>query len=151
MGLLVRKEKMKGQLSAAALLLLFALPAWAGQAEHFYNVDAEVRIEGTVREVSLELRYKDRAPFVVLALEETGTGQKFQIEVGPSWFFGEDLHAGEKAAIIGSLVRTDGDTKYVIAREVRFRGETLVARDRRGFPEWRGGGSAQRGRRRGKG
>ncbi len=150
MGLHVRREKMKGRFSATALLLL-ALPAGAGQVEHFYDVDAEVRVEGTVQEVVFELRYKDRAPFVVLALEEAGTGQKFRVEIGPSWFFGEDLHAGEKVAIMGSLVRTEGDTKFVIAREIRFGGEILVVRDRRGFPEWRGGGAAQRGRRRGKG
>jgi hypothetical protein len=61
------------------------------------------------------------------------------------------VHAGEKVVIVGSLIRAEGDVKYVIARELRFRGETMIVRDRRGFPEWRGGGPAQRGRRRGKG
>lgn len=139
---------MKARLFAA---LLLALPAWAGQAQHFYDVDAEVRIEGTVREIVLEVRYGSRAPFVILALEEAGTGQAFRIEIGPSWFFGEDVHAGEKVAIVGSLVRTEGGVKHVIARELRFRGETLIVRDRRGFPEWRGGRTGERGRRRGTG
>lgn len=150
MGYPVREGAMRGRLALAAFLL-FALPAWTGQAEHYYDVDAEVRIEGSVRELAFEHRYEDRAPFVVLALEESGTGQKYRIEIGPSWFFGKDLHAGEKVAIVGSLVRTEGDTKFVIAREVRFQGETLIVRDRRGFPEWRGKGAARRGRRKGMG
>lgn len=139
---------MKARLFAALLLVL---PAWAGQAEHFYDVDTEVRIEGTVREIVFEARYKSRAPFVVLSLEEAGTGQAFRIEIGPSWFFGEDVHAGERVAVVGSLVRTEGDVKHVIARELRFRGETMIVRDRRGFPEWRGGRAGERGRRRGTG
>jgi hypothetical protein len=134
----------------AAVLLLYALPGLAGQAGHFYDVDTEVRIEGTVREVSFELLYKDRAPFVMLTMEKSGSGQKFLIETGPSWFFGEDLHAGQTVAVVGSLVRAEGDIKYVIAREIRFGGETIVVRDRSGFPEWRGG-KAQRMRRRGRG
>jgi hypothetical protein len=139
---------MKARLIMAALVLL-ALPVLAGQTEPYYDIDAEVRIEGTVREVLFEVRYKDKAPFVILALEETGTGQRYRIETGPAWFFGEDLHPGQKVAIVGSLVRTEADTKYVIAREVHFGGETLVVRDRRGFPGWRGG-AAQRARRRGR-
>ena len=138
-------------LSVAAALALLALPLAAGQSEHFYDVDSEVRIEGTVREVLFEVRYKARAPFVILALEESESGLPVRVEIGPSWFFGEDLHAGQKVAIVGSLVKTEGDAKYVIAREVRFAGETIVVRDRRGFPGWRGGGSALRGRRRGRG
>jgi hypothetical protein len=40
----------------------------------------------------------------------------------------------------------------IIAREVLFKGQILVLRDKHGFPNWRGGGqSGGKGRRRGKG
>ncbi len=58
------------------LAALVAVPAagQAGQAAagHFYDVDKEVRFEGTVREIVLEPRYKGAAPFLVLRVEEKG-------------------------------------------------------------------------------
>jgi hypothetical protein len=145
----VWKKAMKAYLGAVALIAVWEL-AGAHQSQPFYNVDAEVRIQGTVREILFEPRYDDRAPFLVIALDQKDTGQKYRIDISPSWFFGEDLHQGEKIEVIGSLVRTADDTKQVIARELHFRGETLVLRDARGFPEWRGGRTAKGARRRGR-
>lgn len=130
------------------LAVLAAVPA-AGQAPgHFYNVDTEVRIEATVREIVLEPRYKGTAPFLVLRVEESGTAKAFDVEIAPSWFFGQDVHGGEKVRIVGSLAGTPGSAPTIIARELKLRGETFMLRDKRGFPNWQGGPQRKRGIRR---
>jgi len=144
------RQKALKVLAGAATILILGTASGALQIEPFYNVDTEIRIQGTVREILFEVRYKGRSPFMVIALDEKDTGQKFRIDISPSWFFDEDLHKGEKVEIVGSLVRSADDGKHVIAREVRLRGETLILRDTRGFPEWRGGGTARGARRRGR-
>jgi hypothetical protein len=123
-----------------AIAALIAIPA-AGQATtgHFYDVDKEVRFEGTVREIVLEPRYKGTAPFLVLRIEDRTRARMITIEVSPSWFFGEDVHGGERVKGIGSLSEAPDGTLTIIARELQFRGETLTLRDKRGFPGWQGG------------
>ena len=128
-----------------------AAAALAGQespgqaAGHFYNVDKEVRIEGTVQEIRFEPRYKDRAPFLVLVLQRAGAEETYIVEVGPSWFFGQDIHQGERMTVVGSLAGEGA----VIARQLRLRGETVIVRDKKGFPSWSGGAARPRGKRRG--
>ena len=119
---------------------LIAIPA-AGQATtgHFYDVDKEARFEGTVREIVLEPRYKGTAPFLVLRIEDRTQARMITIEVSPSWFFGEDVHGGERVKGIGSLSEAPDGTLTIIARELQLRGETLTLRDKRGFPGWQGG------------
>ena len=135
----------------AAVIVLAALaagPAFGQQpAGHFYNVDKEVRIEAAVREVRLEPRYKGTAPFLVLRVEEAGDARIYDVEIAPSWFFGQDIHGGEKVKIVGSLVET-GATPVIMARQLQLRGETFELRDKRGFPNWQGGPQRRRGIRR---
>ena len=112
----------------------------AGQGPRpFYNVDKEVRIEATVREILLEPRYQGAAPFLVLKVEEAGSGRAYDVEIAPSWFFSEDVHGGEKVKIVGSLAEANGATPTIIARELQLRGQTFKLRDKRGFPNWQGG------------
>jgi hypothetical protein len=117
---------------------------------HFYNVDSEKTIEGTIQEIRMEPRYKDTAPFLVLSLEEKGTKAIYNVEVSPVWFFETDFHQGEDVEVIGSFYLSEGQSLNVIARQIRFRGETLFLRDKHGFPNWRGGRVEEKGRRRGK-
>jgi len=130
---------------------LLAGISFAQTSQHFYNVDSERRVEGTIQEIIMEPRYKGSAPFLVLKLEEKGTHSLYNVEVSPAWFFEHDFHKGEDLTVIGSFYTTDGEKMNIIAREVRFKGETLVLRDKHGFPNWRGGQSGGKGRRRGKG
>ncbi len=135
----------------AFVILLAALAAGraAGQTPaRFYDVDKEVRFEGTVREIVLEPRYKDTAPFLVLRIEEAGKPGLADVEISPSWFFREDVHGGEKVKGIGSLSQAPDGTRTIIARELQFRGEILTLRDKRGFPSWQGGPRGRRGPRR---
>jgi hypothetical protein len=131
---------MKTQVCLLALCgALIAGPASGQTAGHFYNVDKEVRFEGTVREIVLEPRYEGAAPFLVFRVEESGREKMINVEVSPSWFFREDVHGGEKVKGIGSLSEAPDGTVTIIARELQFRGETLTLRDKRGFPSWQGG------------
>jgi hypothetical protein len=126
--------------------------SFAQTPQHFYNVDSERRVEGTIQEIVMEPRYSDSAPFLVLRLEEKSTNILYNVEVSPAWFFEHDFHKGEGLAVIGSFYTTDEKKMNIIAREVSFKGQTLVLRDKHGFPSWRGGGqSGTKGRRRGKG
>lgn len=130
------------------LAALFAGPAAGQTAEHFYDVDKEVKIEGVVRQISLEPRYKGTAPFLVLSVEDSRDAKRYSVEVSPSWFFNQDIHGGEKVTVVGSLAGGPGEVPTVIAREVRWRGETFTLRDKRGFPSWQGGPQRKRGIRR---
>jgi len=130
------------------LAALIAGPAAGQTSAHFYNVDKEIRIEATVREVILEPRYKGTAPFLVLGVVEAGSAKKYNVEVSPSWFFGQDIHGGEKVTVVGSLAGGPEGVPTVIARELRLRGETIKLRDKRGFPNWQGGPQRKRGIRR---
>lgn len=130
------------------LAVLFAGPAAGQTAEHFYNVDKEIRLEGTVREIALEPRYKGTAPFLVLRVEASAEKKMYKVEVSPSWFFGQDIHGGEKVKIVGSLSEAREGLPTVMARELQLRGETFTLRDKRGFPSWQGGPQHKRGIRR---
>lgn len=142
------------------LVLLFVLVAVSGRlalgvpqepsptTTHFYNVDREIRLEGSVQEVSLEPRYKDRAPFLIVLVLDEKSGETFSVEVSPAWFFDEDLHKGEKVKIVGSLAEEGEGKKTVIARQMNLRGETVMLRDKKGFPSWSGGAARGKGRRR---
>jgi hypothetical protein len=116
----------------------------------FYSVDTERSVEGTVRDIILEPRYGDRAPFLTLVVEAKGDARTFIVEVSPAWFFDHDVHKGEKVKIVGSYYIKDG-ASHLIARQVQAGGETFVVRDRRGFPSWRGGPGKGKGWRRGQG
>jgi len=126
-----------------------AQPA-AGQTAHFYNVDTERKVDGTIREILFEPRYEDRARYLILVLEEKQSRGVYRAEISPVWFFDHDLHVGESVEIVGSLYTKEG-TQYIIARELKSAGETFQLRDSRGFPTWRGGKMKRVGQRKGRG
>jgi hypothetical protein len=130
------------------LLLILGVRVSAGQPvpQHFYNVDKEVSIRGTVREVIMEPRHQGTAPFLMVILEEKTSGKQYRVEISPVWFFEQDLYQGESLNITGSLV-AEGTVNLIMARQVRFRGEVMTVRDKHGFPNWSGGRGRQKGRR----
>jgi hypothetical protein len=141
-------------LGLAAVLGLFL--GLAGQTApspaqpHFYDVDAEIKVEGTVSDVRFEPRYENRAPFLIVRLSEKGTARTFVVEISPAWFFDEDIHKGEPMKVTGSRLPAADPSGAVglIAREVQYQGEKTAVRDKRGFPNW-SGGQMRRGRRKG--
>lgn len=116
---------------------------------HFYNVDTEKKIKGTIQEIIMEPRYKGSSPFLIIRLEEKKTHQKFIVEVSPVRFFTHDFHKGEELEVVGSLYSKEG-SQNIIARQMRIRGEIIILRDKHGFPAWRGGGMKLKKRRKGK-
>ncbi len=160
-----RAEGSADFLAAAAAIVLGFLAiaavspsAWAGPAsrkqarspQHFYSVDTERRVEGVIKDLLFEPRYEDRAPFLILLVEEKDTGKIYRVETSPAWFFDNDIHKGEKVKVLGSFYSKDG-ADYLIARQIQAGGQTFVLRDSRGFPEWRGGAMKGKGWRRGRG
>jgi len=128
----------------AGALLLAAFASAEGQVSgqtlpHFYDVDKETKIEGTVQDILMEPRYETRAPFLVVVLEEKDTKRRVTIEISPAWFFKEDIHKGERLKVVGSLYGSGEGSVNLIAREVQCRGRTISVRDKRGFPNWSGG------------
>lgn len=117
------------------------------EKQHFYNVDREIKLEGSVQEIRFEPRYKDKAPFLIVIVLDDKIQERFNVEVSPTWFFDEDLHKGERVKIIGSLADEEEGGKTVIARQMNLRGETVMLRDKKGFPAW-SGAAKQKGRRR---
>lgn len=131
--------------------LEIGLPAIRQEKQHFYNVDKEIKVEGTIEKIIMEPRYKDTAPFLIVALKEKKTQHLYQVEVSPVWFFDYDFHQGESLVITGSLYQTGENRFNLIAREIQFKGELFTLRDKHGFPNWRGGKSLQKKRGKGKG
>jgi len=131
--------------------LLISISSYGQKTQHFYNVDKEITVEGTVQEIIMEPRYKDTSPFLVILLEEKKTRKLYQVEISPVWFFDHDFHKGENLTVKGSLYSSDGKSLNIIAREVQSRGETLFLRDKHGFPNWRGGKGQTKKRGKGKG
>ncbi len=145
---------MKKGLSLFIMVYLLGFWSFSSDQEpqkplHFYNVDTEKKIKGTIQEIIMEPRYKDSSPFLIIRLEEKKTHQKFIVEVSPVRFFTHDFHKGEELEVVGSLYSKEG-SQNIIARQMRFRGEIIILRDKHGFPAWRGGGMKHKKRRKGK-
>jgi len=135
--------------------LIAAGPVMANQASGrqsapFYNVDTEKQVEGIIRELVFEPRYQDKAPFLILVIEEKKTGEIYRAEISPVWFFDYDLHKGENVRVVGSTYSKD-QGQYIIARRLQCGGETFFLRDSRGFPSWRGGQMKRGERHKGRG
>ena len=144
--------RLKDKVSWLAIMLLASSLSSGQKTDHFYNVDKEIRVEGKIQKVVMESRYKDTAPFLIVLLEEKNTKKVYTVEISPVWFFDQDFHQGEHLSVVGSLTFSGKNGMNIIAREVQLRGDTLVLRDKRGFPTWRGGKglSSRKGRRKGK-
>lgn len=122
------------------LILTLSLDlAFSQESQHFYDVDKEMKIEGTIQKIVMEPRYKNTSPFLIVFLDEKKSRISYKVELSPKRFFDYDLHKGENLTVTGSFYQTGVNNLNIIAREVRLRGETLFLRDKHGFPNWRGG------------
>jgi len=122
------------------LFLFFTtLLSYGQKKEHYYNVDKEVTVKGTIKEIKMEPLYKNTAPFLIIILEENKTKSIYNVEISPVWFFDHDFHQGEHLIAKGSLYLSEENVRNIIAREVQSSGQVLLLRDKHGFPNWRGG------------
>ncbi len=125
-----------------SLMLILTLShdlSFSQKPEHFYDVDKEMRIEGTIQKIVMEPRYKNTSPFLIVFLDEKKSKKSYKVELSPKRFFDYDLHKGENLTVTGSFYIKGATNLNIIAREIRFRGETLFLRDKHGFPNWRRG------------
>ena len=121
------------------LILMLSLDfAFSQKPQHFYDVDREIKIEGIIQKIVMEPRYKNTSPFLIVFLDEKNSKESYKVELSPKRFFDYDLHKGENLTVTGSFYITGATNLNIIAREIRFRGETLFLRDKHGFPNWRG-------------
>lgn len=136
-------------LALFALFMILAaradLPGQADRQPGFYNIDKEIKVEALITDLRFEPRYKDNVSFLMLSIQAAGSGQNYVVEVSPASFFSQDLHKGERIRIVGSLAGESGGHPVIIAREIRFRGEAVSLRDKKGFPMWRGSARQKRG------
>lgn len=124
------------------LFLVFSLPAQ--RPFHFFDPGNLVTIQGTVQRIDVEDVYGKKSKFVVLTV--LSTDQKtFRVEIGPQWFLENDIAAGMKIGIHGSLISETEGTFYLIAQEISFQGERILLRDRKGFPLWSQRGAQEGG------
>ena len=130
-------------------LLILQSAVLSQETDHYYNVDTEKKVRGTIQQIVMEPRYKDSSPFLIVTLEEKKTQEMFNVEISPVRFFSQDFHKGEEIEVIGSVYSKDGK-KNIIARQIRYRGEIFMLRDKHGFPAWRGGEMIQKKKRKGK-
>jgi len=132
------------------LSLLWLQAAVLGQEkDHYYNLDTEKKVRGTIQQIVMEPRYKDSSPFLIVILEEKKTKEMFNVEISPVRFFSQDFYKGEELEVVGSVYSKNGQ-KNIIARQIRYRGEIFMLRDKHGFPAWRGGEMKQQKKRKGK-
>lgn len=143
------KEVRKGFCVILLGLFVFQSTVFCQTTGHFYNVDTEKKINGTIQRIIMEPRYKDASPFLIVVMEEKKTKEMYNVEISPVQFFTHDFHKGEELEVTGSQYSTDGQ-KNIIARQIRYRGEIIMLRDKKGFPAWRGGEMKQRKGRKGK-
>lgn len=139
----------RGFSTIVLILAVFQCTIFSQKPDHFYNVDTEKKIKGTIQNIVMESRYKDASPFLIVVLEEKKTEEVYNVEISPVRFFTHDFHKGEDLEVTGSLYSKEGE-KNIIARQIRFRGEIIILRDKKGFPAWRGGEMKQKKRRKGK-
>jgi len=143
------KEVRRGFFIILLTLGVFQGAVFSQKPAHFYNVDTEKKIRGTIQRVVMESRYKDASPFLIVVMEEKKTKEMYNVEISPARFFSHDFHKGEELEVTGSQYSKNGE-KNIIARQIRFRGEIIMLRDKKGFPAWRGGDMKQKKRRKGK-
>jgi hypothetical protein len=112
---------------------------------YFYNVDKETTIEGQIEDFKFESRYEGKGYFLILMVKDKASGQLIEVETAPVSFFNIDIYKGEKIQLVGSLTEDKKQgKKLVLARELKINNQTIVLRDRHGFPAW----SSSQGRKR---
>ena len=128
----------------AISMILHIAPGYSQKSLHFYDVDKEIKIEGAIQKIVMEARYADKTPFLILVVSDKKTGNAYNVEISPVWFFSQDFHAGEFLRITGSTYE-EGKVRHLIARQIQFKGKRLELRDKNGFPNWRGGPGKRQG------
>ena len=122
-------------LTSVALLIAGGLSmAQTRRGGTFFEKANQITITGTVDEV----RHMVRRNFSGMhAIVKTDT-EMFTVQLGPAQFLEKEhvnLTPGDPIEVAGWAL-TYGDTKVLIARQVKKGNNTYVLRDERGLPKW---------------
>ena len=121
-----------------AVALLCALPAFAQrpqEASPKYDVQTETKIKGTVEEVKLPPKGREKEIAHLLVKNGMDT---VDVYLCPKSFLadmGVSFSKGDEVAITGSRVK-QGEGDLILARELVRGTDTLAFRDEKGNPYW---------------
>lgn len=122
-----------------AITIVYALPLVAQKAQETnqpkYDLNAEIKIKGTVVDVKLPPKGSEKE--IAHLLVKTGT-DTVDVYLCPQSFLndmGVSFNKGDEIALIGSRIKW-GEADLVLAREVVKGTDTLVLRDAKGNPVW---------------
>jgi hypothetical protein len=122
-----------------AVVLLCALSLVAQKAQETsppkYDVHTETKMKGTVEEVKLPPKGSEKEVAHLLVKAGTDT---VDVYLCPESFLddmGVSFSKGDEIALTGSKVK-QGETYFILAREVVKGTDTLVLRDEKGNPVW---------------
>ena len=119
----------------AASVVCFSAATCAGQASPKYDTSTETKLKGTVQELKLPVKgkEKDAAHLTIKNGEDV-----IDIYLCPKAFMddmGITFAKGDEIAFTGSKVK-DGEADMILAREVVKGSDTLTLRDDKGNPVW---------------
>ncbi len=112
---------------------------------HFFRPYKVVAVEGEIIRVEKNVAFCRSSSFLALVLKEKKTGHLYRVFLAPVWFIRVDFEVNGFIKVIGSPVELE-KIKGLIAREIYWKGEKILLRDRRGFPYWGRWKRRQRGR-----
>jgi len=113
--------------------MLVAQKAPASPPAPKYDLQAEVKIKGTVLELKGPEKTQDILHLIVKSGEET-----VNVSLCPKSYLdemGTTFAKGDEIALTGSKVKID-EANLILAREVNKGGEMLTLRDGKGAPVW---------------
>ena len=109
-----------------------------GPYSRLYDPKTVETIKGEVTNVESTAPMKGMSAGVHLTVK-TDKGDA-AVQLGPAWYLDNQevqLAKGDRVEVRGSRVSLDGQ-KVIIAADVKRGNDTLVLRDARGLPMWRG-------------
>ena len=127
-------------IGAAALVAVLSIPAVEGQRKAVlspqYNPAAEIRVKGTIREVTFFVCPVSGGTGAHLRLDVRN--QAVEIHLAPSWFIEKyrmKFRLGEKVEVTGFEYSRRGETG-LMARQLESAGNIYSFRDPGGKPLW---------------
>jgi hypothetical protein len=108
------------------------------QYNKMYDINTVETITGEVLEVNKITPMKGMSNGIHL-LVKTGK-ETISVHLGPSWFMDKQkvkINPKDKVSVIGSRITYQGNPA-VIASEIKKGNETIIFRDKNGYPVWSG-------------
>lgn len=102
----------------------------------YYRIQSVTRVKGEIQALHQRNCYHGHR-FLLLEIRTPG-GELFTVETAPHSFLSFRFRTGEFIEVTGSLLPRGESHPLIIARRIRYKGETREFRDPNGFPLWHG-------------